>query len=126
MHKRRNKMKFIKRYYWLILLVIGLAVIVCFVSSCFVGIHEARMQYIKEHPDARYKDGNSIQVIKDGREILTTPCGECVSSYTDDTAKMMSIYYSKACKFNHTDEQINIPMERGSIYSIKKNDCKIK
>jgi hypothetical protein len=119
-------MKFIKRYYWFILLVLGLAVIGCFFYRCVDNVHEARVQYIKEHPEVRYKDGNSIQVLKDGRLILATPCGECVSSYTDDTAKMMSIYYSKACKFNHTDEQINIPMERGSIYSIKKNDCKIK
>jgi hypothetical protein len=119
-------MSFIKRYYWLILFVIGLVFIAGFVLTCLQKYHESREKYRKEHPEEFWEDGHSIKIFKNNEVIVTTPCGACVSTTTDYTGTVMTVHYSMVCRFMQEDEVTTIPLESGAIYSVKKNKCKIK
>lgn len=120
-----QKMKmFFKKYYGLFFLAaaIGMVAVMVQVGEAIRVKHE---KYLREHPEIKWKDGETITVYKNDEVVLTTPCGSCVFADTDNK-NMMRIEWHRECGFGQADEVTTIPMETGTIYRTKKVPCKIK
>lgn len=120
-----SKLKMLfKKYYGLFFLLaaIGMVAVMVQVADAIRLKHE---KYLREHPEIKWKDGESITVYKNDEVVLTTPCGSCVFADTDNK-NMMRIEWHRECGFGQADEVTTIPMETGTIYRAKKVPCKIK